>query len=102
MGVLVPRTRDETRLSSRRYEVCPSWNMVSSLLAVERILRKECSYREGIAKNHAASKILAEMLAIDGELSSSMQAATDPSTRQEIEASVQEQRERLQKSRRRT
>lgn len=71
--------------------------MASSLLAVDRIIGKENSYREGIAKNHAASKILAEMLAIDGELSNSMQAATDPSTRQEIEASIQEQRERLQK-----
>jgi hypothetical protein len=60
----------------------------------------ESSYREGIAKNHAASKILAEMLAIDGELSSSTQATTDPPTRQEIKASIQEQCKRLQKSRR--
>lgn len=82
---------------SRVRRVSGSGAMASSLLAVDRICEKESSYREGIAKNHAASKLLAEVLAIDGELSNAMQAATDPSARQEIEASIQEQRERLQK-----
>lgn len=72
--------------------------MASSLLAVDRILQTESQYREGIVKNHAASKMLADLLAIGGELSKSMQdAAADPSTNQEIEDFMNEQRERLQK-----
>lgn len=82
---------------SRNRRVSGTGTMASSLLAVDRIREKESSYRDGIAKNQAASKLLAEMLAIDGELSNAIQAATDPSARQEIETSIQEQRERLQK-----
>jgi SUMO ligase MMS21 Smc5/6 complex component len=87
------------RNMSGNRRVSGAGTMASSLLAVDRIIQKENYYREGIAKNHAASKMLADMLAIDGggELSKSVQDAADPSTKQEIEAAINEQRERLQK-----
>jgi len=74
--------------------------MASSVMAVDRILDKQNSYKEAIVKNHTYSKNIAEVFfEVDGIMETTLMSACqdDDKLKQDLLETIQEQRTRMKK-----